>query len=88
MDKNYKNDLKDLVEKSNLNENQKMLWELFMKISNAEEDEAVFEAASEAEDNLSLLTEHLRGKIWEMKESDHEAWEKLTKNEEQYAKLL
>jgi hypothetical protein len=88
MENTFKSDLRDLIDDSNLTDNQKLLWELFMKISNEEEDEAVFEAASESEDNLELLTAHLRDKIWDMKEYNSDAWETLIGDEEKYAELL
>ncbi len=88
MENNFKNDLQDLITNSNLNENQKMLWELFLKISNPDEDEAVFEAANESISNVELLTTHLRDKIWDMRESNKKAWQDLTQNEEKYAEIL
>ncbi len=88
METKYKNELKELIIESNLNSNQKMLWELFLKISNEEENEAIFEAAKESNENLGLLTKHLRDKIWDMKENDEEVWRELTKDEEMYAGIL
>jgi len=88
MENNFKIDLQELITNSNLSENQKMLWELFLKISNPDEDEAVFEAANESIANIDLLTTHLRDKIWDMKENNKRAWHDLTKNEEKYAEIL
>ena len=88
MENNFKNDLKELIIGSKLSQNQKLLWELFLKISTPDEDEAVFEAANESEKNIDLLTEHLRDKIWDMKENDESVWHQLTHNEEKYAEIL
>ena len=88
MENNFKNDLKELIINSSLNQNQKLLWELFLKISNSDEDEAVFEAANESVNNIDLLTSHLRDKIWDMKENNEEVWRKLTHDEEKYAEIL
>mgnify|MGYP000079352911 CR=1 FL=1 len=88
MENNFKKDLKELVLDSALNQNQKLLWELFLKISKPEEDEAVFEAANESAENINLLTSHLREKIWDMKENNEKIWEKLTGAEEKYAEIL
>ena len=65
---NYKIKLRELVFTSELNEAEKDLWELFLKASDSNEDEAVFEAASEDFENLKLLTRHLRDKIRDMNE--------------------
>ena len=88
MEKIYKSNLKELIINSKLNENQKLLWELFLKISNSEEDEAILEAASESDENLNLLTLHLRDKIWDMKENNSKVWHDLTRDEEKYASIL
>jgi hypothetical protein len=88
MENNFKNKLKNLIEISRLTMEEKALWSLFMKISLPEEDEAVFEAAAESQDNLTLLTKHLQGKIYEMKERNKKAWDKLIKDEFEYAALL
>ncbi len=88
MEKNYNKDLKDLISNSSLNQNQKLLWDLFLKISNDDENEAVFEAANESKENIDLLTVHLRDKIWDMKQQNEKAWHYLTENEEKYAEIL
>ncbi len=88
MENNFKKDLKELIRDSELNHNQKLLWELFLKISKPEEDEAVFEAANESVENINLLTNHLRDKIWDMKENNEKIWNQLTGDEERYAGIL
>lgn len=87
-EENFKGKLNSLIINSDLNTDHKILWEIFSKISIPEEDEAVFEAASESADNLRLLTEHLRDKVLDMKKNDAETWQKLVANEERYAKVL
>ncbi len=76
-DNNYKLKLKDLIVKSDLPEDQKDLWDMFLKISDENEDEAVFEAASEDKESLTLLTNHLRDKIRDMNERGRKAWQRL-----------
>ncbi|PLX28013.1 hypothetical protein C0583_02140 [Candidatus Parcubacteria bacterium] len=88
MENKFKNKLRELVESSNLNENKKLLWDIFLNISIADEDEAIYEAASESTENLELLTGHLRDKIWDMKENNEKAWKKLIADEEKYAHIL
>lgn len=87
-EENFKGKLNSLIASSDLDANHKILWEIFSKISMPEEDEAVFEAASENEENLRLLTEHLRDKISYMKNNDRETWERLIAGEERYDKAL
>ncbi|RLC36292.1 hypothetical protein DRH27_05430 [Candidatus Falkowbacteria bacterium] len=84
----YKENLIDLITNSKLTINEKSLWELFAKFSTSDEDEAVFEAASESYGNLYLLTKYLRDKIWHMKETNKTAWKRLLKDEEKYAEIL
>ena len=86
--KNNKERLIDLISNSKLTYNEKILWELFTKFSTPDEDEAVFEAASEGYSNLYLLTKYLRDKIWHMKETNKSAWKKLLKKEGKYAEIL
>lgn len=88
MENEFKKKLEDIINKSNLQADQKYLWQLFLKISRAEEDEAVYEAASEGNENLILLSQHLEDKLWDMKERNKEAWERLTGGEEEFAKDL
>lgn len=76
-DNNYKLKLKDLIVRSSLPAEQKDMWDLFLKISDEYEDEAVYEAASEDEDSLTLLTGHLRGKIDDMNAEGRKLWRRL-----------
>ncbi|MBU4217030.1 hypothetical protein L6270_04345 [Candidatus Parcubacteria bacterium] len=87
-EENFKGKLNSLITDSDLNTDHKILWEIFSKISIPEEDEAVYEAASESNENLHLLTEHLRDKIWDMKNNDAETWARLVADEQRYAKVL
>lgn len=75
---NFKEKLQTLVIESDLNTKQKKLWNCFLKISLPNEDEAVYEAASENQENLSLLTKHLYDKILDMKEEQRRAFEQLS----------
>jgi len=83
----YRKKLDKLISDSNLTQEQKMLWKLFLHISSEEENEAVFEAADSRE-NLSLLTNHLVDKISNMSEANKEAWTKLLEDEEKFAQIL
>jgi hypothetical protein len=74
----YKEKLNILIIESKLNTKEKKLWNCFLKISLPDEDEAVFEAASENQENLYLLTKHLYNKILNMKEEQKIAFEKLS----------
>jgi len=76
-DSNYKIKLRDLIAGSRLPQEQKDLWDLFLKASEPAEDEAVYEAACEDEASLKLLTMHLRDKIRDMNERSKGLWQKL-----------
>lgn len=84
----YKKKLSKIIEDSNLSDEKKLLWELFIKFASSEEDEAVYEAIVEAEENLDYLSDYLRDKIWDMKENNIDTWHKLIKEESRYAHLL
>lgn len=88
MENQYKERLEKLVIESSLQEDRKYLWQLFLKISTDEENEAVFEAASEGNENLILLSKHLEDKLWDMKENNKYAWEKLVEDESEFAEQL
>ena len=89
-DNTFKEKLYTLVHKSDLTEDQIVLWDLFMRISHSHEDEAVYEALMEGEKraNLDLLTEHLRDKIFSMKSENKEMWKEVLKDEEKFANLF
>lgn len=89
MDKiDFKEKLRMLVEASDLGPSDKGLWALFMAISPAEEDEAVYEAVSESKENLKLLTGHLQGKIFSMQNINQDSWQKLVENPEKFSSFL
>lgn len=85
---NYKDKLKQLVDKSDLDNCDKGLWSLFMAISPDEEDEAIYEAVSEGDENLKMLTEHLQGKIYSMQNINEDSWQKLVANPEKFSLFL
>lgn len=64
----YKEKLDELIGSSDLEDNEKKLWNIFIKLAESPEDEAVYEAVSAGPDNLHLLTNHLMDKIWSMKQ--------------------
>ncbi len=74
----YKKKLAGLIADSDLNKDQKELWQLFLLAASPEEDEAVYEAISEDKEGLQLLTKHLRDKIIDMKDTHKKAWHRLT----------
>ena len=84
----YKIKLADYVALSRLGEEQRKLWGLFTKAALPDEAEAVYEAVSEEEGNLELLTKYLRDKIWEMKERDQAAWARIAAEEKGAAEAL
>ncbi|MFH1822826.1 MAG: hypothetical protein ABH830_03940 [Patescibacteria group bacterium] len=85
---NYKQKLSDLLVNSKLGQDQRLLWDLFLKFSQPDEDEAVYEAAEESTENLELLTTHLRDKVWEMKKRNKKAWKNLLAEEERFADII
>lgn len=88
MSDTFKQKLIDYTQASNLEPEQKKLWELFTKISSPEEDEAVFEAVSGSEENLKLLTGFLRDKIFDMKSRNENAWNKMLAEYGDYVQSL
>jgi len=85
---NFKKKLADFILASTLAEEQKSLWQLFLKISDPREDALVLEAVAERADNLAALTEYLRDKIWSMKKYNRQAWERLIDDESDLAEKL
>ncbi|OGF25528.1 hypothetical protein A2331_01525 [Candidatus Falkowbacteria bacterium RIFOXYB2_FULL_34_18] len=85
--KTYKEKLNTLIFTSNLDDNKKRLWELFFKVSMPDEDEAIYEAANENEENLNLLSNHLRDRIIDLKERDADLWERLTEGEKRFVEF-
>lgn len=85
---NYKEKLGKLVAKSDLDPCDKGLWALFMAISPSEEDEAIYEAVSESDENLKMLTEHLQEKIYSMQNISKDSWQKLVDNQEKFSSFL
>jgi len=83
----HKKKLATLIASSNLSFSQKELWNLFMKISKTNEDEAVFEAAKSDEENLFFLTKHLQNKIWEHN-IKKESWKDILNKQGRLAELL
>lgn len=73
---------------SNLGLEQQKLWGLFLKTALDDEIEAVYEAVTEEDGNLELLTEHLRDKIWEIKERNSKVWHKIAAEEKGLAEAL
>lgn len=64
---NFKKKLANYIYNSRLKDEDKILWVCFLKIASPEENEAVYEAASESDDSLNLLTRHLAEKINEIR---------------------
>ena len=85
---NYKQKLESLITNSDLDKNDKGLWSLFIAIAPPEEDEAVFEAVSESRESLNLLTNHLQGKIFSMRNINKNSWQKLVENKEKFSAFL
>ena len=68
MSQDYKQQLADLIYESNIiDDEKKILWNIFIKEATLEESEAVYGAVSEGEDCLELLTGYLSDKINQMK---------------------
>jgi hypothetical protein len=78
----YKKKFKELINNSRLKPDQKELWYIFIEIAKPHENEAVYEAASGSDEDLNLLTNNLRDKIWAMKDGSKEAWDKVIDEEE------
>ena len=88
MNNEYKEKLARLVNGSALEDNEKKLWQLFLKMALPEENEAVYDAANEGQENLQLLTKYLGDKIRDMKKDNQVAWQKIAQEEKELAKFL
>ncbi|MEA1962740.1 MAG: hypothetical protein U9M94_00710 [Patescibacteria group bacterium] len=88
MENSYKQKLENLIRKSDLDDCDKGLWDLFIAIAPLEEDEAVFEAVSESKESLNLLTNHLQEKIFSMRNINKNSWQKLVENKEKFSTFL
>lgn len=88
MNQTYKEKLDLLVSTSNLNENKKKLWSLFCKVSTPEEDEAIYEAASESDENLNLLSDHLKSRMIDLKDREPIIWKQLTDGEKRFVEIV
>ncbi len=64
---NFKKKLANYIYNSKLKDEDKILWVYFLKIASSDENEAIYEAASESEESLNLLTRHLSEKINEIR---------------------
>lgn len=84
----HKEKLKSLIENSNLDPEKKKLWNVFMLGSEDQEDEAVYEAVSESEENLHLLSKYLEDKIRTMIGQNREKWERLVSRHNEFAGLF
>lgn len=63
----YRDKLKGVIDSSDkLNDKQRRLWEVFLDHSTELENEAVFEAVSEGEESLMLLSKNLYDKVMSM----------------------
>lgn len=88
MNNEYKEKLDRLVNGSALEDKEKKLWQLFLKMALPEENEAVYDAANEGQENLQLLTRHLVDKIRDMKNDNQIVWQKIVQEEKELAKFL
>ncbi len=86
----FKEKLHTIIHTSSLAKDQITLWDLFLRISNGQEDEAIFEAINEGanEENLELLTEHLRSKILNMKSENKKIWKNVLSTEKRFSELF
>ena len=85
---NYKTELKNIIGKSNIIDEQKKLWAIFLSKSMPLEDEAVYEAVSEGEENLLLLSNNLHDKVLAMITGSEKAWNKVLEDEKKYLELF
>lgn len=84
----YKQKLEQHIHSSTLDASQKLLWFVFLKLSTEYESEAVFEAVSENQEYLDLLTKNLKSKIDAMKDGSEEAWQKALDEEKKMLESL
>jgi len=88
MENKYKELLKDEISKSPIDIKNKKLWNFFLELGTAEECEAIYEAIQEEDDNLILLTTHLKNKLFDMKENNKVAWNRAIDSDVEFASLM
>ena len=88
MGNKYKDLLKDEISKSPIDIKSKKLWKFFLELGSADECEAIYEAVNEGEENLILLTTHLKNKLFDMKKSNVVAWDRAIKGNNEFASLV
>ena len=59
----YKDRLNAVIAKSPIPAKQKKLWRILSDLTSQEENEALYEAITESEENLILLTTHIKNQL-------------------------
>ena len=88
MNNKYKNLLEEEISKSPIDIKSKKLWKFFLELGTLEECEAIYEAVNEGEDNLILLTTHLKNKLFDMKKNNTTAWDRAIEKNAEFASLV
>ena len=84
----YKTSLNDVIAKSPIAPKQKELWRILTELTTDEENEALYEAVTESEENLILLTTHIKNQIYDMEKNEPIKWQKAIDNNEDFARLM
>lgn len=88
MKNKYKNLLEEKISKSPIDVKNKKMWNFFLEMGTPEECEAIYEAVDESEDNLILLTTHLKNKLFDMKKNNASAWDRAIEKNAEFASLV
>ncbi len=86
MSTDVKKEFRDIVKNSHLSFEQKTLWSHVIDSAREKDIEAIMEAIKDDPQNLKLLTENMRDKIYAFANQDMEAWKHIVTQEESVLK--
>lgn len=84
----YKTRLNATIARSPIPAKQKKLWRILSDLTTEEENEALYEAVTESEENLILLTTHIKNQLYDMEKNNPVLWDKALENNEEFARLM
>lgn len=81
---NIKENLQQVINNSNLSEEDKNIWNIFIDKNEEEVLKDIFEVVKESEEDLVFLTKNLKDKIVALQNEDVEALNKIIGEEKRY----
>jgi hypothetical protein len=84
MENNYKIELKNVIDSSNITEDKKSVWNDFLQSITEEQALPILEALKENPEDINFLTDNLQLKIKAVKGKDKNAWQDIVSKEKNY----